>query len=260
MSNTSNMTKIGLIGYGFVGTALATIFQEKFDVLIYDINKELCRNSFQELLELKSIFICVPTPSKENGDCDVSIVQSVLNDLKKSNYKGIVVLKSTLFCSDINFTGLRFVYNPEFLTEKNAVHDFKNTNRVLLGGKKSDTSIIRYLYLKLGYNPDIIYQNEDLNVFSLVKYMSNCFLASKVAIFNEYYNICESIGVSFDDVKKLIVLDPRIGSSHTKVPNEGQFGFSGHCFPKDTKALLNKFPNAKILSTIIKENEIQNNK
>lgn len=256
--NCLKKEKVGLIGYGFVGSALATVFRQKFNVLVYDINQKLCTATFQELLQLQSIFICVPTPSKPDGICDISIVQSVLDQLK--GFRGIVVVKSTLFCSDLNLNNLRVVYNPEFLTEKNAVQDFKNAKRILLGGKIKDTNIIKKLYLKLGYSKKIIFQNENLDAFALVKYMSNCFLASKVAIFNEYFNMCQSLQLDYNTIKELIVLDPRIGSSHTNVPNGQQFGFSGHCFPKDTKALLNKFPNAKILESIIKENETQINK
>jgi len=253
------MQKIGLIGHGFVGSALAAVFCSKYIIQVYDTRKldlktpNTVQTSLQNLMKTEIIFICVPTPSLENGACDLSIVESVLNQL--IGYDGIVVVKSTLLPSTLDST-LKLVFNPEFLTEKNAVNDFKNAARILIGGKPEYTSKVAAVYLKLGYNPDIIFQNDNLDTFALVKYMSNSFLASKVALFNEYYNTCKKHGIPFDTVRRYMVLDKRIGASHTQVPGpDGQFGFSGHCFPKDTEALLYEFPDMTILSSIVEANK-----
>ena len=89
----------------------------------------------------------------------------------------------------------------------------------------------------------------------MVKYVSNSFLASKVALFNEYYDLCQQANLPFETVRKYVLLDKRVSPSHTSVPGEnGAFGFGGHCFPKYTAALTFEF-NLEILEKIIEYNK-----
>ena len=264
--------EISIIGYGFVGKAVCNTFSKKSKVHVFDIlfkQNQQDQNTFfytnlKDCIFNKPItFVCLPTPMFKDNSCDTSIIFSVLKEMEKINYSGIVVIKSTLVVSFFknNKFNLKILVNPEFLTEKNANKDFENQTRIFIGGKKEYANILKDYYLFQGYPKEFIYIEEKLEVFQLVKYFNNCFLASKVALFNEYYNIVELFELDYSVIRKYICLDSRITESHTFVPNNGKFGFGGNCFIKDTFALQLEFPEqTKIIKTIIESNIIQNKK
>ena len=130
------MDKIGIIGNGFVGNAIHQGMKDYFDVLVYDSIPEKKINTFARVNELEIIFICVPTPMTEDGAFDLSIVKEVINRLSSNK---ILIIKSTITPQAAEtliekFPNQRFVFNPEFLTERTAVRDFQNPARIVLGG------------------------------------------------------------------------------------------------------------------------------
>ena len=270
-------TTVGQIGYGFIGNSVVELFRPHVgSVLIYDKAKSgpdsldlsvhgadhvtLCSSIDDVVNHAQIIFVAVPTPMRPSGECHTGIVESVLQDIQNSAARlsrdlgsFIVVIKSTV---PPGFTlrmqskfGLRILFSPEFLTEANAVQDFKKANRVILGGDIDDAQIaFRFFegvwpdrmpqsFTDHPDGPVVIVQCHP-TAAEMVKLSTNVHLTAKVMISNELYLICEKLGVNYDDVKRLTQLDRRIGTSHMNVPGpDGHLGYGGHCFVKDTQSL-----------------------
>ena len=258
--------KIGIIGQGFVGNAIFQKFKNYFDVYTYDLISTKSNSSLNGLIEKSDIiFTCLPTPMNKDGSCDVSVVENILklinSNSKRSNK--IVVNKSTvppgtteLFYN--NFKNLQIVFNPEFLTERNAVEDFENQNRIIIGGPRPATTKVKQIYSVVF--PSIKIIKTGSKHAEMVKYFTNCFLAMKVSFANEMYELCSKLNLDFDKVIEYTLFDPRIGNSHLNVPGpDGDFGFGGHCFPKDLSAIIKLTEEIgstnNILNSIIKTND-----
>ena len=271
------MKKIGIIGQGFVGTAVREGFQDYFTVLTNDKNGQ-CSNTLEEIIDrCRVIFLCLPTPMSDDGSCYLGIVEEVLEkindrcDLKEfyGNESRIVVIKSTMVPGTTEkfnktYKYIQTVFNPEFLTEANSIEDFKNQNRIILGGPRPATTIVKRIFNKAFPKVPIIKTGS--TTAEMVKYFLNSFLATKVSFANEMYQICEALDIDYDKVTEYAKYDDRIGKTHLNVPGpDGDFGYGGHCFPKDVKALkslahkLNVSP--KILQAVdSKNNDIRQNR
>ena len=242
--------RIGIIGKGFVGSAVAHGFSHQTSygasIKIYDVNPERSQNSLEETVnESDFIFLSVPTPSDAKGNMDLSIVENALNEISivNKNKSNIVLLRSTVVPGTTKifqdkFPNIRFVFNPEFLTERSAAFDFINQTRVILGGDSKYTSQVKKLYQdRFGSFLPVIETN--FQTAELIKYMNNLFFATKVSFLNEMKLLADKIDVDWDKAVEGFVLDGRIGHSHLSVPGpDGRFGFGGSCFPKDIQALI----------------------
>ena len=236
---------VGIIGQGFVGGALASAFSNHYKVYTYDkiltdLSTHKNVSSLSRACEL--LFVCVPTPMREDGSCDISIVKEVVQEACSTGRQNIIAIKSTIppnttkllqeLCQDS-----QIVFNPEFLLERNAEQDFLNTSRVILGGPRPATTRLKQFYSKVFPNAHVI--KTDSTVAEMVKYLTNSFLAVKVSFANEMHAICESLGVDYDKVTEYALHDDRLGSTHWSVPGpDGHYGFGGSCFPKDINALM----------------------
>tara|TARA_Y100000996_G_scaffold216870_1_gene170312 strand:- start:1923 stop:2777 length:855 start_codon:yes stop_codon:yes gene_type:complete len=238
---------IGIIGQGFVGNAIYQKFKNYFEVLTFDLDSKLCNSTLENICDrCETIFICLPTPMNENGSCCTDIVEDVLKDIEIltsfEQKEKTIVLKSTVSPGttkkwNIEFNFLNIVFNPEFLTEANAVNDFENQSRIILGGPRPQTTKLKQIYSKVFPKAHII--KTDSTHAEMVKYLTNSFLATKVSFANEIYQICDKLKVDYDKVVEYAVLDDRLGKSHWAVPGpDGDFGFGGHCLPKDLSALI----------------------
>ena len=252
--------KLGVIGAGFVGGSVINGFDKNVDQFVVDTKKN--KKTISELVKFNPsiTFICVPTPESHHGDVDVSIVRQVLSDLCNKKYNGIVVIKSTITPKHLTKMkkdfDLKLVYNPEFLTEANAHEDFKNPHMQVLGGKWRDCELVEKAYVKHSSVKICPTFKTDLITASLLKYTINSFLATKVAFFNEMYELFEAANThgTWDQFTDMLKCDPRIGTSHLKVPGpDGKFGFGGHCFPKDTAALLYYAKQQNTKMNVLKE-------
>lgn len=227
--------RIGIIGFGFVGNAVHSSYKDKVECLIKD-EYQGYHCSYSELKECDAIFICVPSPNSATGECDSSIFQSVIENL--SDYSGVIISKVTAppdVYSKINMDNLFYV--PEFLTARNSVIDYKNTKNLIIGGSKDHQIVERIIRLGLPNIEKINYVT--IEEASIIKYTTNAFLSVKVVFMNEIKQLCDKIGVDYNNVKQTIALDPRIGSTHLEVPGyDGLFGYGGACFPKDMSAFL----------------------
>ena len=240
--------RIGIVGQGYVGTAVRTVFKKHYDVSTYDINKELstCETLHELVNTTDIVFVCVPTPMNPDGSCNLDIVNSVVRDINKTVNAGqdgkIVAIKSTVppgttdrlnkECEHISV-----IFNPEFLTEANFIEDFRNQSRIIIGGVRPATTKLRQVY-SLAF-PDATIVKTGSKTAEMVKYMTNTFLATKVSFANEMYNICSRLDIDYDKVVEYSTYDERLGKSHWAVPGpDGKMGFGGSCFPKDINALI----------------------
>ena len=257
--------KIGIVGQGFVGTAVNEGLKQHFKIETYDIAKTSTCESLADLSEKSDVvFVCLPTPMKKDGSCHIDIVESTLLGLDVINECKTIVVKSTIPPGTTEkwnslFTNIQVVFNPEFLTEANSVEDFKNQNRIIIGGPRPATTKVKRVFAKAFPKTPIIKTGS--TTAEMVKYFLNSFLATKVSFANEMYQICEGLNIDYDKVTEYAIYDERLGKSHLNVPGpDGDFGYGGHCFPKDVKALIKVAMNHDILPTMLIATNEKNNK
>ncbi len=234
--------KIGIIGLGYVGTPIKEWFESHgADVFAYDKFKKI--GSVEEVNRADIIFIAVPTPFHEDGrGYDDSAVRESLANIEDGK---IAVIKSTIVPgSTKKFQEMCpkkvILFNPEFLRAKTAKEDFLHPSIQVVGyasekGKKVAPKILELLP-KADFS-EITTSTEA----EVLKYWINSYLATRVVFANEIYDLCEALGdANYDAVKKCLVHDPRIGSSHWDVHDDGYRGYGGFCFPKDTQAIAQR--------------------
>jgi len=237
--------KIGIIGQGFVGTAVREGLSPYYDCYTYDLDESKCTHTHDTVVNTADIiFLCVPTPMRKSGECDTRILESVVKGIDKrvsSDRDPILVIKSTVTPGTTDFmnslTRLDVCFSPEFLTEANAINDFKNQTRIIVGGPRPSTGTVKQMFRKAF--PTIPIVKTGTKTAEMVKYFTNCFLATKVTFANEMYEICSKNDIDFDKVTEYALYDERIGKTHLMVPGpDGDRGFGGHCFPKDLSAMI----------------------
>lgn len=249
---------IGIVGNGFVGNAMYENFKKKYETKIHDVIPEKSHNSLQEIFECDIVFVCLPTPMKspEGSECNLSIIENFFNSIP-NNCKSTFAIKSTVPIGTTRKLksrrkDLKIVHNPEFLTARNAVEDFSNSYRNIVGGSKEDSAILLEFFNDFfpnSLNIAVAYEESEM-----IKYFSNTFLATKVAFFNLVFDMCEKNNVSYKNVILGITSDDRIGASHTEIPGpDGDRGFGGTCFPKDINALITSFKEMKLDSSILEQ-------
>ena len=229
--------KIGIAGYGFVGQAHEGVLKESHEILINDPDK----GHYADLSHADAIIICVSTPQSEDGSCNIKNVYSTIKDAPDVP----ILIKSTISIEGwdelrTDFANAKLAFSPEFLRAATALEDFKNTTHFMIGGD----SYGFWAQLLIDAMGNINVSNMSVPELILIKYFRNAFLATKVAFFNEIYDLCQATNINYQSVADGIGLDKRIGIGHTTVTAER--GFGGHCFPKDVSAVLktaNKFKN-----------------
>lgn len=277
--------KISIIGSGFVGEKVGRGFSTLgYDVIFHDINNEVLsklENEFETSPDLEytiqnsSIsFICVPTPY--NNGFDSKYIESALRDvskgLKHKDDYHLVVIKSTVpptmtrqvflpILNENTEVGERvgLCMNPEFMTQhaeswtddQKFSRNFNNEDRIVIGEfdkKSGDTLQKLYEPLKLP-----IFRT-DLDTSEMIKYASNCMLATKISFWNQIFLICNKLGIDSDMVAEISSLDPRIGTYgivHGKA-------FGGACLEKDLKSFIefaDEFADESLLQAVNKINE-----
>jgi UDPglucose 6-dehydrogenase len=234
--------KIGIVGLGYVGNAIKESLSHLGpQIVILDPPKGIV-STYENLATCAAVFICVPTPQGDDGSCDTSILESVLENLAIENYTGVVISKCTAPPDTYKHLNDKFhnlVHAPEFLTAANAVDDYINGKFLIIGGKVRAYQHEAERIIKLTQPNLKNVKFCSISEAALAKYAINSFLATKVVFMNELWGVAVASGLDFDTIASMIKLDERIGNSHMKVPGpDGSFGFGGYCFPKDTAALL----------------------
>ena len=224
--------KIGIVGLGHVGTAMHNLFK---DAIIYDKYKNI--GSMNEINKCDAAFVCVPTPMKDDGSCDTTAVDEVLNWCVCK----VIILRSTV---RVGYTRemteklhKKIVFQPEYYGETVAhpFADLSDRTWLSFGGTQEAIALAIDAY-KTVINSNVrIYQAPSDEV-ELAKYMENAFLATKVIFINEMYDICEKLGLNYNQVREIWIADSRIGTSHTFIYKDKR-GYDGSCLPKDISEL-----------------------
>lgn len=249
--------RIGIVGGGFVGSATRLLRCDLVEVITYDVDPARCNpvgTKKGELLACDLVCVCVPTPSFDSGKCNTAIVEKCIIDLKEMGVKNII-LRSTV--PPGTSRKLDTMFMPEFLTEANWAQDFYECSTWVFGVRTfAEGDLVKSLINKAHMCGSIKHNNVMLvctEEAEMIKYTRNNFLATKISFFNEIAEICKAIGADYETVRKGVVTDSRIGTSHTTVPgHDGHKGFGGTCLPKDTNALVYFAKEAGINSYIVR--------
>ncbi len=233
--------KVGIAGFGFIGNALARCFSlsEEIDLYVFDKYKEAysAPERFEALNSCDIVFVTVPTPfDKKHRCCDASAVEDVISRLEAP-----ACIKSTVPPGTTDrlavATGKKLAFSPEFMGES-AVHrwpEVYSSGFAVFGGHPQACESARRAY-ELSSPVPLEFVETTAALAELSKYMLNGFLATKVSFMNQFYDIATQAGLDFAELRRLFLLDPRIGESHTVVTRER--GFGGKCFPKDLNAII----------------------
>lgn len=260
------MSAIGIIGYGYVGRSVEygfvdydrqRGFEPKHRVLVYDKYKP--KDSLRDVLKHSEIiFACLPTPYDEKHlRIDLAVFDEVMAQVCPPLAKQgkVMVIKSTVVPGTTRRYGGRypdvpFAMNPEFLTEANYLQDFVNPDRIVIGADNDWVAQKVIDLYRTCFSAATIVRMSTVAA-EIVKYQANILLASKVALANVFYDLCRAEKVNYEDVKKAIGLDPRIGKSHLDVTTER--GFGGKCFPKDLGAIIGRCRELKVDCKVLEE-------
>ena len=229
---------VGIVGNGFVGNAVYQNLRDKVKCKVFDVDKNRCLNSLDDVIRQDFIFVCLPTPMRTTGECDLSILDDFFEDLP-DNLTGTFVIKSTVPIGTTKKYTERHnvIHNPEFLTARNAVEDYAKAERNIVGGDSElCVDFISFFEACFPKIPSVIVSSDESEA---IKYFSNTFLAYKVAYFNKLFDVCKATGMNYTHVRRGVTADHRIGKSHTQVPGiDNDRGFGGTCFPKDINSLI----------------------
>ncbi|HLI63449.1 MAG TPA: hypothetical protein VKV05_08615 [Terriglobales bacterium] len=251
--------KLGIVGYGVIGKALARLFREKHELAIYDkyLSGVNSPGHKDDINNCELAFIAVPTPSASDGlSCDLSAVEEVVRWLRVP-----ACLKSTVPPGTTDRLShsarLPLGFSPEYVGEAcgHPWPEMDSCGFVIVGGAKivCDRVIAAY---KQSSKLSLKYYCTQARTAELCKYMENCFLATKVSFVNQFFDIARYFDVDFEELRKLWLLDARVGSSHTVVRPER--GFGGRCLPKDLRAIIaatQAFGGAPLLEAVLDFND-----
>lgn len=241
--------KVGIVGQGFVGTAVREGLKDTHEVNTYDKFKtESTTMNLRTLVGYSDIiFVCVPTPMDiETGVAHTGIVESVIKEIDDvaadAGNCPTLIIKSTVppgttlrMHESVNYCDV--IFSPEFLTEANAINDFKNQTRTVLG-VPTGVNVSNVIKMFETAMPNATVYTAKPAEAEMCKYITNNFLTVKVSFANEIYDICESQNIDYNETVALAKLDDRLGQSHWMVPGpDGDRGYGGHCFPKDIAAI-----------------------
>jgi len=261
--------KIAVIGAGFVGLSNGLLLSQKHHVTFVDISEERVASinsrelpavdeNLSELLDVRMLnyealvpknlnseafdLVIISTPTDydvEKNYFDTSSIEDSLNQLEQRNFKGIILIKSTI---PVGYTlrlreiykSLRIYFSPEFLREGNAIYDNLYPSRIVVGDRNEDAHYIGELFksISIKENVEILYTNP--SEAEAIKLFSNTYLALRVSFFNELDSYAEIRGLDSKQIIEGVGLDTRIGNFY----NNPSFGYGGYCLPKDTKQLL----------------------
>ena len=243
--------KIGIMGLGYVGGATCKFLESK-KIKVYKYDKYKKIGSVAEVDSADIVFICVPTPYNKKNGFDLSFVQAAIRDLTGTK---IIVIKSSVVprTTEImqkKYSQHKFLFNPEFLKEVSAFQDFIHPDRQIIGypskSKKFAKQVLKLL-------PKAPYEKiMPATEAETVKYMANTFLSLKVVFANEFFELCRSLGLNYEEVRLAVGEDRRISPSHLDVSHDGYRGYGGSCFPKDVNAIIQFAEKNKIKTPLLK--------
>ena len=268
---------IGIIGVGVLGNAVSTVLKSfnTFKIIEYDKYKNI--GHFCNIINTDLLFICLPTPFDEvKQSFDKTEIENIFKLLNDINYKGIILFKSTVepgttYNISINYPELNIIHNPEFLSAKTAVEDFKNQHHIILGilettPTNSINNVVKFYRTYFNNNNNNNKYKLKISITTsyeseTVKLCCNSFYAIKVHYFAIMKMFCDKHAIDFENVKNCMIINGWINPQHTNAPgHDGLLSFGGGCFPKDIKAFnailkTSNVPN-QFFEATIKENKI----
>lgn len=234
------MKKILICGYGNIGIHIRTEFAYiEPEIEIYDKYKEdyCCPEKLETFYDYA--IVCVPTEAKEDGSSNTSEVFEIVQKLKADT----ILIKSTIPVGTCEKIGMKnVVFSPEYYGTTQ--HSLKSPNFIILGGEKGYCCKIVQLYQRVK-NGTIHYLFTDWKTAELVKYMENCWIATKVTFCNEFAKIAENFGVEYEELRECFIADERVSPYHTYVYREKPY-YDSHCLNKDIPALLAMCRESKV--------------
>lgn len=250
---------IGIVGLGVVGTACKNGFEKIGHIVKYHDVKFY--TNIEDVLDTEVCFVSVPTPSNEDGSCDISIVEEVVGQLNDLKYKGVLAIKSTVEPGTNKefrekYKNLRLYFVPEFLRERCATEDFIYNHNILVIGAEDEDA---FNTIKEAHG-DLPVHTVKVNPLEaeLVKYFSNNYKALRITFANSFYKLCQELGANYDVVKDAFLFHG-VGEGHYLNVNKEFGGFGGTCLPKDTKGLaflIEKLGlDLNIFKTVVEEND-----
>ena len=246
--------RIGIVGRGFVGSAVQFGFSPNVgcdvEVRVYDVDLNKSTHTLEETVnESDFVFLSVPTPSNRDGSINIDILDDALNNINEvSECRNVILVRSTVTPGttqklQMKYIDLNLLFNPEYLTERSAKFDFINQSRFIIGSgdvtisKMYSENLADLFRDRFGESVSILETNYE--TAEMIKYMNNCFFATKVSFMNEMYKVAEKSNVDWKQAVSGFATDGRIGHTHLDVPGpDGKFGFGGSCFPKDVRAMI----------------------
>jgi UDPglucose 6-dehydrogenase len=246
----------------------STLFEKDVDKLL---SEALANNSISfsddisGLANKDAIFIAVGTPfNYETSKTDLSQINGALSDIiKYASDHSLIINKSTAPIGTyqrlkdyikLHNRKLHLAINPEFLSQGQAIEDFLSPDRIVVGYEAEEAGVILAKLYQPLIDKKVSYIETDPISSEIAKYTANNFLALKIAFINEIANLSEKVSGNYEDIKKILISDKRIGSHFM---NAGP-GFGGSCFPKDTASFANSFNEADIPNDVIKSINISN--
>ena len=263
--------KIGVLGMGVVGTAVATGFKIKgFEVMCYDkYSRNINYSALPDVVRhCEILFVCVPTPNAEDGSIDLSIVDDAIEKMDNLTqhyfFERLIVIKSTVtpgttraYQEKYSDGNLLFFMSPEFLDSDSALKYFLEPDKIIIGyteKSRTKTHIIESLFLKFDARIFMMPSDEA----ELVKYWTNSFYVLKTVFINEMYDLCKELNVDFERVRDAFVKNRRIGNSHFEPIHKGGRGAGGACLPKDLSAFIHFGEEKKVSLELLKKVEMIN--
>jgi nucleotide sugar dehydrogenase len=260
-------TKVAVVGLGFVGGTIYKSFMQDQPVYCETVGIDPAKGfnaTIKDIADFDAVFVCVPSPQSADGTADTSILEAVLKDLDAVDFKGVIISKVTAppdVYTRLQDTYYNLVHAPEFLTAANAFDDYIHGRFAIIGGKVSAFRNEAERIIRMSQSGLNSVVHCTIGEAALAKYTINSFLATKVVFMNEMEKLATNSRMDWQKVVSAIRQDNRIGVTHMQVPGpDGQYGFGGMCFPKDTSALLkyaeSQGSNLSVLDSAVKKNLI----
>ncbi len=229
---------VGIVGYGHVGKAMKQIFP---NATIYDKYLHDFKGAKNAVNRCALAIVCVPTPEEKDGTCDISQVEEVVAWLETP----LILIKSSVVPGTTDYLkykyNKRIVFSPEYYGESSFylpedIFSPLGWPFLIIGGDRNDTAEAMGFFSPV-LGPNKTYRQVEAITAELTKYMDNSWLAAQVTFSNEFYDIAQTFGVDYLELRELWGLDPRVSKSHTMV-FEDKRGFGGKCLPKDLYAII----------------------
>lgn len=243
-----------IAGYGFVGRAYYELLDTEYTVEIVD--PQYNDNRIYDFPYAAGLVCCVGTPTSENGNYDTSQLHSVISQTAPH----IPILIKSTITIDIwdelkrKYPNHSLTFSPEFLRAASATEDVFNARFAIVSG---DDAAFWCRILQDAHISIDTYVSEPEEAIAAKQFI-NAYLATKVSFFNQLFDYCEANDIDYSSVKQLMLLDSRIGNSHTVVTEKR--GWGGYCFPKDSSALLAAAKDAGISLSVLNAACKYNNK